>query len=190
MSPADQTSNDIGLLLAAGASRRFGAANKLLAPLNGRPLIGYAAEAMRGAGVSRRIVVISDPAVAVHLDGFEIVQIARGEQSDSLRAGLAAATGAERLLIALGDMPLVTSGLLRRVLEQASEDMPSASCDVGGQPMPPACFPRAMLPALARLTGDQGAGRLIRDLPTRQLVRAEGQLVDVDTAADLGSLTR
>ena len=69
-----------GLLLAAGASRRFGPKDKLLSPLRGRPLIAHAAEAMRRAALDRRIAVIANPDLAPHLAGFEIVAVAPGGQ--------------------------------------------------------------------------------------------------------------
>lgn len=173
-----------GLLLAAGASRRFGAEDKLLAPLRGRPLIAYAAEAMRGAALDNRIVVIANPDLVRHLDGFRIILIAPAAQSDSLRAGLEAAGQVDRLLIALGDMPRMTPAHLDRVLAATTADRPAASCDEG-PPMPPACFPRSWFPRLATLTGDSGAGRLIRDLPPQALIAAPGLLTDIDRPADI-----
>ncbi|MBM3606658.1 MAG: nucleotidyltransferase family protein [Alphaproteobacteria bacterium] len=169
----------VGLLLAAGASRRFGAADKLLAQLQGRPLVAHAAEALRRAPLHRRIAVISNAALAPHLAGFDLVQIAQGQQSDSLRAGLAAAGTPDRLLVALGDMPDVTADHLAQVLDAADDDLPSASHD-GNAALPPACFPAGLLPALAALRGDQGAGRLLRDLPPTHLVQAPILLRDID----------
>lgn len=181
-----------GLLLAAGASRRFGPDDKLLAPLRGQPLIGHAARAMRAVPLDRRIAVIANPALAPHLAGFDLVTIAPAALSDSLRAGLEVAGLPDRLLIALGDMPDVTPEHLARVLDGATDDLPSASVDggfsadhEGSAPMPPACFPRACLPLLRDLRGDQGAGRLLRDLPPAQLRRAAGLLRDIDRLSDL-----
>lgn len=184
----------IGLLLAAGASRRFGAANKLLAPLQGRPLLAHAADALRAARLDRRIAVISAAETEPLLHGFEVIRIPQGEQSDSLRAGLAAAglparLLPARLLIALGDMPRVTPALLDAVLDRCTDDLPSASHEAGGPPMPPACFPASWLPRLAALGGDQGAGKLLRDLPATQLVDATGQLPDIDTPEALNGLS-
>jgi molybdenum cofactor cytidylyltransferase len=179
-----------GLLLAAGASRRFGPEDKLLALFAGRPLLSHAAAAMRAASLDRRIAVVSSAATAALLDGFEIIRIAQGEQSDSLRAGLAAAGAPDRLLIALGDMPLVTVTLLDRVIATCTDDLPSASREADGPVMPPACFPASWLPRLAELSGDQGAGRPLRDLPTSQIVEASGQLPDIDTPEALHKLSR
>ncbi|TRW96740.1 nucleotidyltransferase family protein [Paracoccus sp. M683] len=177
-----------GLLLAAGASRRFGTGNKLLAALNGRPLIAHAAEALRALPLARRIAVISTAEIAPHLAGFQLIRIPQGEQSDSLRAGLAAAGLTDRLLITLGDMPLVTPDLLVRVLGRCTDALPAASRQGDGPAMPPACFPRSWLALLEGLTGDQGAGRLLRDLPDAQIIQAGDQLTDIDTQDALARL--
>ncbi|WP_410219210.1 NTP transferase domain-containing protein [Paracoccus sp. (in: a-proteobacteria)] len=173
-----------GLLLAAGASRRFGPQDKLLAPVRGRAMVIHAAEAMSGADLGHRIAVISNPELAPLLGAFTIVTISPGQQSDSLRAGLAAAGLVHRLLVALGDMPDVTAGHLDHVLRTATDVLPAASHD-GQSPLPPACFPAASLRALRSLSGDQGAGRLLRDLPPEQLVHAPGLLRDIDRTGDL-----
>lgn len=173
-----------GILLAAGASRRFGPQDKLLAPLDGRPLIHHAADSMRGATLDHRIAVITSDALVPHLAGFTLCRIAPGLQSDSLHAGLRAAAGANRLLIALGDMPDVTAAHLDAVLAHAIDDAPACSHD-GARPLPPACFPAAMLPQLMALEGDQGAGRLLADLPPDRMLPAPGLLRDVDRPADL-----
>ncbi|WP_411956706.1 nucleotidyltransferase family protein [Paracoccus homiensis] len=173
-----------GILLAAGSSRRFGPSDKLLHPFRGRPLIAHAAQAMRQARLDHRVAVISNPALSVHLQGFQVVRIVPAAMADSLRAGLAAVTGTDRLLIALGDMPFVTAAHLDRVARTATPDRPAASVD-DGPPMPPACFPAAWLPRLAELSGDQGAGRLLRDLSPDALVAGHGLLGDIDRPGDL-----
>lgn len=169
-----------GLLLAAGASRRFGPQDKLSAPFRDRPLVTHAADALRNVPLDRRIAVIAKPAIAPLLDGFQIVLIPPGQQSDSLRAGLAAAGQPDRLLIALGDMPDVTAAHLTRILIAATDKLPACSHD-GTAPLPPACFPQARLADLHDLTGDQGAARLLHDLPPAQYIDARSLLRDIDT---------
>jgi molybdenum cofactor cytidylyltransferase len=173
-----------GLLLAAGASRRFGAPDKLLAELRGRPLIAHAAGVMCATPLDHRIAVIANPALATYLAGFQIVTVRASAQSDSLRAGLAAAGDPDRLLIVLGDMPDVTAAHLAKVLAATTDDLPAASHN-GRSALPPACFPRPWLAGLGALTGDQGAGRLLRDLPASQLISAPGLLRDIDRPEDL-----
>lgn len=180
-----------GLLLAAGASTRFGSQNKLLAELHGKPLVSHAAGALRAFGPEVLIAVTPNATIARLLDGYDVVApVAPNPQhSDSLRVGLsrAKALGAERVLIVLGDMPFVTVRLIDQVSRRCTEDRPSAATD-GQRPMPPACFPKGYFPKLMSLEGDRGAATLLKDLPDDALVRArEGDLLDIDTRAQLRS---
>ncbi|HYC07179.1 MAG TPA: NTP transferase domain-containing protein, partial [Candidatus Binatia bacterium] len=64
------------IVLAAGAGSRFGG-GKLLAPLDGRPILDHVLAVGRDAGVARTIVVLGDSAAeieaAVDLSGVETV---------------------------------------------------------------------------------------------------------------------
>ena len=60
----------VGILLAAGQSRRFGPTDKLMAPLHGRPLVTYAAATLRAVAPDVLIAVTSSEIVAAELDGF------------------------------------------------------------------------------------------------------------------------
>jgi CTP:molybdopterin cytidylyltransferase MocA len=61
-----------GLLLASGASRRFGS-NKLVAPLNGRPVVRWSAEALASAVDETWVVVPSQSAeVRAALEGVPV----------------------------------------------------------------------------------------------------------------------
>ena len=179
----------VGILLAAGLSRRFGPTDKLMAPLHGRPLVTYAAATLRAVAPDVLIAVTSSEIVAAELDGFLITQAEQADatQSASLRAGifLAANLGASRALLMLGDMPDITVGLARRIVERCTEQSPAAATD-GRTPKPPACFPTACFPALLDLQGDLGARSLLRGLPPDNLVFAtSGELRDIDTERDL-----
>ncbi len=179
-----------GLLLAAGQSARFGSADKLRAPLRGRPLVAHAAEALRAAGCDLLIAATRDTEVAALLDEFESIRPEQDDQSASLRAGTAYAEdrGADRVLVALGDMPLVTPDLLRAIAERCTETRAAAATD-GTRAMPPACFPRPLFAELRALTGDRGARALLDRLPEEALIAAPaGTLTDIDTKADLAAL--
>ncbi|MFV0384491.1 nucleotidyltransferase family protein [Paracoccus sp. (in: a-proteobacteria)] len=179
-----------GVLLAGGHSARFGPDNKLLALLNGRPLIAHAADALRRSRCHPLIAVAWDKSVLEHLQGFKIARAANPEtagQADSLRAGIALANrlGAERALVVLGDMPFVQPGLLDTIA-RACTDSRASTAQADQRRMPPACFPRALFPALCALAGDQGARALLRDLPPEACVPATcRELSDIDTPDDL-----
>ncbi len=167
------------LLLAAGASRRFGPACKLQAIYRDKPLVRHAADAIIATGLPR-IAVVADPDVARLLPEFQIVTSV-GAQSQSLQAGLAQVT-TDRVLIVLGDMPHVDAALLLRV---ARTPAPAATTD-GRALGPPACLDRGMFAALNGLTGDQGAGAILRAHPATRLIHvAPGILHDIDQPGDM-----
>ncbi|WP_207101131.1 nucleotidyltransferase family protein [Paracoccus shandongensis] len=174
------------LLLAAGASRRFGEADKLAAPFDGLPLVVHAARALTGAGILRRLAVVRSGRIARLLEneGFATLMIAPGLQSDSIRAGVAHLGQPDaRLLIALGDMPLVRAEDYRRLIA-APPDRPACAWK-DGMPMPPAIFPPGWRPRLMTLQGDRGAGALLRELPRPAHLHVPAErLADFDHPSD------
>lgn len=184
----------VGILLAAGHSRRFGPENKLLANFKGRPLIEHSALALLRANIDHLIAVVASTELKARLDGFDCVSVenANHTQSESLHKGIcrAAEVSADRVIIALADMPLVTPNLLNKVLARSGVAGISAASD-GRRRMPPACFPKTSFPALLALTGDQGAGALLKEMPETQFIRVPSDLlVDIDTPADLGGIAK
>lgn len=180
-----------GLLLAAGSSRRFGDTDKLRAPLGGRPLISYAAEALRGSGLDILFAAVGNRATASLLPGFIAAEPESADsQAESLRAGvlMARAAGAGRLTVVLADMPMVQPELIRAVTGRATDGLAAAATD-GTRALPPACFPAALFAELEALSGDRGAGALLAALPDAQRIAAEPwQLEDIDTVADLAAM--
>lgn len=101
----------VGILLATGASRRFGS-HKLLAPLaDGTPLAIATARCLVAALPESLAVVRPGDAKLTALlkrEGLGIVECAQAEQGmrHSLAAEIAAVRSADAWLIMLGDMPL------------------------------------------------------------------------------------
>ena len=180
----------IGILLAAGQSLRFGPRDKLLADAGGRPLVTHAAAAMTGAGLDGLIAVVSSERVAMLLPGFAIARIEPGApQSAALHAGLAAARRrqAERIVVALGDMPSVTAALYRDLIALADGEGRAAMTD-GARTTPPVVFTKRDFASLAALDGDRGAGVLIRNWPASALLQVDpGTLDAIDTADALAA---
>ena len=183
-----------GVLLAAGRSRRFGEADKLLALLNGEPLVFHAAKALRAIRPDISIIVTSDETIASLVNDFLVVRPEQKQPAlaDSIRAGIAFAQskGAKRALVLLADMPFVTPRLLHEVASRSNQLTPAAATD-GAHAIPPACFPSAMFPQILQLEGDQGAKKLLGNLSSGSLVKAtEHELFDVDTIEDLDAANR
>lgn len=176
------------ILLAAGRSTRFGAADKLATPLEGIPLGGHAARTLLRLGLSVRLVVTG--AGGSDWPGFERVLNDRPEagmgRSVALGVAAARARGAAAVLIALADMPRVPEAHFRRLLARdLRADTLVASTD-GDRRLPPALFGARWFAHLEVLEGDRGARAL---LERAELVETSPDaLVDVDRPADLARL--
>jgi len=112
----------IAILLAAGLSRRMGARNKLLLPVRGRPMIrhmvdtyfaatGHAVCVVTGHAADEIAHALKDAPATVHLNA----DYAQG-QPTSVACGLRCAPICDRLLIGLGDQPLLSSADLSVLL--------------------------------------------------------------------------
>lgn len=177
-----------GLILAAGAGTRFGPEPKLLAPLGGRPLLEWAIRAQCEVAELERVVVV----LGAHADRvLERVQFGRAEpvvceqwwrgQAASLRRGAAELEGADRVIVTLGDEPLMSPEVVARF---ASEP-PGTRAVYDGRPGHPVVLGAEHLRALANLRGDRGARGLLAGGRRIELgdLGAIGQ--DVDTTEDL-----
>lgn len=186
------------ILLAAGASRRMGAENKLLiAGPDGRPMIAHSLERLRAFPFEPLILVLGHEgaAVAGALDprGITLVQApdhAAG-LSASLRAGLAALPETvEAVLIALGDMPLVAQATIAAMLaafRPGSVVVPRHRGETGN----PVLWDRRFIAAMKQLSGDRGARSLLPAPPALIAVDVDdpGVLTDFDTPDSLGGWT-
>lgn len=177
------------LLLAAGQSRRFGASDKLLADLDGAPLVSHSARALGSPLIGHRVAVVASDKVAqvLHPLGFIVLMQPPGlPQSASLAAGIAELDrlGVGRAIIMLGDMPFVQSDDIVRLLTFPTDQPASAWAD--DTPTPPAVFPKDWFPRLTALTGDRGAGALLKDIPPEaRLMLPPDRLRDIDRPEDL-----
>lgn len=189
----------VAIVLAAGASERFGS-DKLLAPLDGRPLLQHVLDAATASSVDDVIVVVGHAADAV----LAAVRLGRARavvnpdhalgQSTSLRAGLRAAAGADAGVVLLGDQPRVTAALVDALIERwRVSRSPAVVSSRGGRRSPPAIIGRELWPAIDDLTGDVGARELLvgrEGVAVLDVTPALGSLDDVDRPADLARIAR
>ncbi len=161
--------------------------HKLLADFHGRPLVAWALDAALDAGLARTWVVTG----AVELtgvvpDGVEVLDNpswAEG-QAGSLQLAVraAGAAGLERVVVGLGDQPMVPPEAWRAV---AGSPGPIVVATYGGRRRNPVGLDREVWAELAA-EGDEGARSLVRRRP--ELVRevaCPGEPADIDTMEDL-----
>lgn len=153
-----------GLLLAAGAGRRFGMP-KALVRFQGKLFVEHAADVLHDGGCSPVVVVLGaladDVRSTAALSGSSLVDNpdwATGMGS-SLRVGLSAlpGTGVDAVVVLPVDTPGVTAEAVRRFVALASPDA-LARATYDGSPGHPVLIGRARWDAVAELAdGDAGA---------------------------------
>ena len=191
------------ILLAAGAARRMGGENKLLAQWRGRPLVAGAATTLADArtrGLVHDIVVVvgremekTKAALAEFNFRFaENPDYADG-MSTSLRAGIRCVPkDADAALVVLGDMPAVSADDIASVVAAFSPDggdIAVPTCD--GKRGNPVLLGRAHFAALLNIGGDSGARMLFSENAhrIREAAAGPGVLLDIDTPEALATLS-
>jgi len=188
----------VGILLAAGRGMRFdpsGRRNKLQQACGAGTVVTESARKL--------LAVLDDVVAAVRADdpdtaaslrtaGCRVVLVDAAEQgmSVSLRAALSIAPQASGWIIALGDMPFVQPGTIQALRDALVDGAGIAAPSYMGRRGNPVAFSRVHLPALLQLRGDQGARSLLAAHDIAMIpVEDPGILQDIDTTADLGTLS-
>lgn len=184
------------ILPAAGASARMQGRDKLLEEVDGQPVLALLASRAMETGA---YVIVTIPAPdhprARALKEMALTLVPVADASDGMGHSLAAAAGAlpqdcEAAMILPADMPEITTLDLMKLIEAWRETPANAilrGAAEDGRPGHPVLLPAMHFPALARLTGDQGARSILAANPGMvRLVPLPGQhaLVDLDTPQD------
>jgi molybdenum cofactor cytidylyltransferase len=191
--PAKERPRIAVLILAAGQSRRMGKTNKLLVPVEGKPLLRHTVEAALGSKASDILVVTGHEREAVEalLEGLAVRTIHNPDYkaglSTSLKAGIVALpSGTDAAIVCLGDMPEIDSQLLDSLIE-AFDPAEGRSIIVpthNGKRGNPVLWSSAFFPAMAALEGDVGARHLIgqhQEAVVEVEMETGASLVDIDT---------
>ena len=186
------------LVLAAGGSRRLGAPKQLLR-IRGLTLLSRTINAAEAVTPGRVVVVIGADALRMrslirrHHRGTHSVDNSRWAQgmAGSLQVGLSVLPPrASAVLLLLSDQPAVGEASLRRLI-RAWRRRPgkAAAAAYGGVVGVPAILPRTLWREARRLTGDEGARKLLRmeEMPVTAVHMPEAAW-DIDTPEDLRCL--
>jgi CTP:molybdopterin cytidylyltransferase MocA/SAM-dependent methyltransferase len=197
MSPSERVGRRriTAVVLAAGAGSRFGG-GKLLAPVEGRPILQHVLDRLAALDLDDVIVVLGEDAPTIEgaIDWRNERRVRNPDPSrglsSSLQVGLAAVRDdVDAAMIVLGDQPLVPPRAVRALLDAEVDDarpvvVPVYGDDAGRNPV---LLGRAGFSLAGEATGDRGLGPLLADHPefVREIpLRIEGGNPDVDTRVD------
>jgi molybdenum cofactor cytidylyltransferase len=186
--------SSVGIVPAAGKGERFGG-GKLLAEIDGEPLLNRTLRSLLDGGVEHVVVVLAPGATVVTVDRLmndpRVVRVinpkpARGMLS-SIQIGLAAAEG-DPILVLPGDMPFVKSSTVAAVLAAAVESGRIVSPRFQGRHGHPVALPARMREDIVQAEPSSTLATLIESHAgeRREIdVDDPGVLRDVDAPGDL-----
>jgi molybdenum cofactor cytidylyltransferase len=188
------------LVLAAGQSRRMGARNKLLASIDGVPMVVRAVDAA-SAGVNGGVYVVTGhehEQIARVLAGRDVHLVHNPRYADGLSTSLAQGLAAlgqdvDGALVCLGDMPRVTTAHIKTLVAAFDPLEGRAICVPlwEGKRGHPVLWARRFFAEMSDIKGDVGARHLLgeyAELVAEIPVDDDGVLVDVDSPAALRAL--
>lgn len=185
------------IVLGAGRGSRYtGTRHKLAEPLGGDSVLTHTVSNALASGLPVVVVTTThfadevadlvakrDIVVLDHGNG-----VAPGGMGDSIAAGVGARPAAGGWLVMPADMPLVRPATMLAVANGLGPH-PVAYAQYLGRRGHPVAFGAELFSELVRLSGDEGARRVLARYPGLAVeVDDAGVLLDMDTEADLASL--
>lgn len=188
------------ILLAAGNSRRFGVANKLLAQIGGQPFIRR---------VAKEIALSADVQVVV-VTGYDRRSIERALSDLPLhfahnahwRAGMSSSIAVgikglpskiEGVMIVPGDMPFLTASLIKTLIDTFDKNGRTSiifPTTIAGEQRNPVLWPRRFFSQLKSLEPAGGKALLARQSLETHAVKFDDEIVfhDVDTQEEMANV--
>jgi molybdenum cofactor cytidylyltransferase len=180
----------------------MGGPNKLLAELDGKTLVRTVTEQALASKAASVIVVTGHQAdrIEKELRGLDVTFVRNPDfaqgLSSSVKTGIGATPeDADGAVICLGDMPLISSQLIDRLIEAFAPDKGSliAVPVSDGRRGNPVLWSRRFFSELMALDGDIGARHVIArhgDAVVEVAVEGRGAFLDIDTPQALADARR
>lgn len=184
------------IVLAAGRSTRMGATNKLLADIDGVPMVRRVVDAALASRADNVLVVTGHEAARVEaaLAGLDVLFVHNPDHADglstSVRAGVTAVPAkAAGAIVLLGDMPEIDTAAIDALVAafRDADGRCIVAATAAGKRGNPVVWPASLFDALRAATGDTG-GRpvLMRHADAiRHVEIGAAARYDIDTPADL-----
>lgn len=186
------TGSIVGVLLAAGASSRFGG-NKLLHLLDSGISVGAAAAGHLITAIPESLAVVKpdDDALPLLLSAQGLSIVVNDRAGDglgtSIACGVAAAARARGWVIALADMPMIRAATIERVANRLRNGAALVAPVYRGRRGHPIGFSKRFFAELTTLQSDRGGRDLLEqhaDFLDQIEVDDRGVLLDLDYRDD------
>ena len=183
----------VGVILAAGQSRRMGAINKLLENINGKPMICHAVEAALQSKANPIMVVtgFEHELIKKSLLNFDVELVQNSDYGDGLSTSLRAAiksfdTQVDGAVFCLGDMPEVRPEHINKLIDAYDPEAEKSICvpTYKGKRGNPVLWNRKFFFDMCNVSGDVGARHLIGENEKAVLelpIDDQAILIDLDT---------
>ena len=186
----------VAVVTAAGSAERFGG-KKLLAPVDGEPLLDHTIRSLLEGGVTEVIVVVGTDArreLERDVNAMNDSRVRPVENPDpsrgmfsSIQVGVATANG-DALVVLPGDMPYVRPDTLRAVIAKYRERPAIVSPRYKGKRGHPVVMPLSLRDEIAATAPTANLHEVIKHHQDERVdldVDDAGVVRDVDTPADL-----
>lgn len=182
----------VAIVPAAGKAERFGG-GKLVADVDGEPLLNRTLRSLLDGGVDHVVVVLAPntslPTVDL-LNDERVVRVVNPDPSrgmfSSIQIGLASAEG-DPILVLPGDMPFVKSTTMRAVIDEAARTGQIVSPRFQGRRGHPVAFPRRLRDAILKADAASTLNNALKTAGVSLELDVEDQGIrrDVDLPRDI-----
>ena len=181
------------VILAGGQSKRMGTKNKLLVPINGKPMIALTAETIIASKASSVAAVtgfehqkIQEAIKNSNIEFIHNKNFQNGISSSVVTAIKSAPEDCSAILIGLGDMPKITVSHINKLIDAYNPLEGRAICvpTWKGKRGNPVLWARRFFPEMLQLKGDFGAKELMgkyAELVVEVEMNDNGIVIDIDT---------
>ena len=181
------------VILAGGQSKRMGTKNKLLVPINGKPMIALTVETIIASKASSVAAVtgfehqkIKEVIKNSNIEFIHNKNFQNGISSSVVTAIKSAPEDCSAILIGLGDMPKITVSHINKLIDAYNPLEGRAICvpTWKGKRGNPVLWAQRFFPEMLQLKGDFGAKELMgkyAELVVEVEMNDNGIIIDIDT---------
>ena len=181
------------VILAGGESKRMGKKNKLLVPINGKPMVALTAETMIASKANSVAAVtgfehrkIQEAIKILNIEFIHNENFQNGISSSVVTAIRSSPEDCSAILIGLGDMPKITVSHINKLIDAYNPLEGRAICvpTWKGKRGNPVLWARRFFPEMLQLKGDFGAKELMgkyAELVVEVEMNDNGIVIDIDT---------